>query len=104
LFANLKESYKARGYNVELITRSIIFVAVLVFGQELTMAARLMYMIIVQLLYFPLISLTAPFKNPVENIIETINEIYFLMLITILLFFNVKSHWKGKLLFHYLFQ
>jgi hypothetical protein len=93
LFAGLKDTNKARTYSFVALSRRALFVFFLVgfsFLSELSLVAGMAF---IQIIYLAYIIMLRPFDNLSNNIIEIINEIFYLVLIILLFYLTEESIW-----------
>ena len=93
-FDGLKHGIWARLYTFIFLTRRLIFIALLI-----TLAQKCSLVIIwvisfLQLTYFVVISLIRPFEQIKDNLIEIINEVFFLYFICWLIPFKSEKDWN----------
>ena len=67
----------------------------LILGQSLTNIALIVPMIIVQIAYLTNLIIVKPFKQRKDNIIEIVNEWFYLLLVSLLSYFNTEDRWAG---------
>ena len=97
LFYDLKESKSARIYTAIMLMRRNSLVLFLIFGQSFSAVFRLMILLKIQMIYMPIIIALKPFKKAADNIIDIVNEIFFLVLLSTLVFYNKKDHWDDSI-------
>ena len=79
-----------------MLVRRNFLVIFLIFGQSLTSISKISVLLIIQVVYLPTIVYLRAFKRVVDNIIDIMNEVYFLVFLTILVFYNKESHWDSS--------
>ena len=79
-----------------MLLRRNFLVIFLIFGQSLTPIEKILVAVAVQLVYLPTIVYLRAFKKVTDNIIDTMNEVYFLVFLIILIFYNIESHWDSS--------
>ena len=95
LFSGLKMDKKFKFYVVILIFRRAIFVVLLL--TWVSVASRLLIGVLafLQLIYFSYVCFLRPFKEFKDNLIEIMNETFFLLLLSALIYFNTKTNWSS---------
>jgi hypothetical protein len=73
--------------------RRSIFVFIVICGQLMPVNAKLILMLIVQALNFIYFVIVRPFEKIVDNLIEVVNDIYFIILLGVLFTLKDKSDW-----------
>ena len=93
-FSGLKLDIKFKFYIFILIVRRTVFVISLV--TWVLVASRLLIGIlaILQLIYLAYVCYLRPFKEIKDNLVEIINELYFYLLLSSLVYLNTKSNWS----------
>ena len=97
LFAGLKESNKARAYNMILIARLIILCSFLICLQDQHFMFGVVIFVLVQAIYFVMIFWIRPFTQTSNNIVEILNELLLTGLVSILLYYNEQHKWNTKI-------
>ena len=96
LFGGLKDNSKPRLYSTILLTRRAFLVIFLVMGSSLTSITIIVPMMVVQFIYLSLIILIRPYKSAKDNILEITNEVFYFILISLLVHFNSESRWNKQ--------
>ena len=95
LFNGLKPQWKHRLYPSTLLIRRTIFVAFLIWLVIVQSRVLIAILSFIQLIYLIYISYLRPYVEAKDNIIEIMNEVYFLLLLFLLIFFNSESDWSS---------
>ena len=95
LFSGLKMDKRFKFYVVILVFRRSIFVVLLL--TWVSVASRLLIGVLtfLQLIYLSYVCYLRPFKKLKDNLIEIMNETYFMLLLSALIYFNTKSNWSS---------
>ena len=96
-FAGLKLHKKFRLYILFLILRRTMFVVVLIVLVTFTSTTVIWILASLQLIYLTILLYLRPFEEVKGNLIEIINEIYILFLISPLIFLSTESKWVGPI-------
>ena len=94
LFGGLKDRSKPRLYSIVLLTRRCFLVAFLVAGSSLTSTAIVVPMLVVQTVYVSLMTALRPYKSAKDNLLEVVNEVYYFVMIAMLVHYNSDSKWS----------
>ena len=94
-YAGIKESRFKKLYTPLLLLRRIVFVTWLVFSRSFTNIFITLGMFSAQILYMVSLLKLRPYKDAKDNLIECINEVFYTVLISILLYFNSASRWTN---------
>ena len=94
-FSGIRAGKFSRLYATLLLSRRVFFVMLLILGQSLTNIALIVPMIIVQIAYLTNLIIVKPFKQRKDNIIEIVNEWFYLLLVSLLSYFNTEDRWAG---------
>ena len=86
-----------------MLFRRNFLVIFLIFGQSLKPMVKILVALSAQLIYLPTIVYLRAFKRVTDNIIDIMNEVYFLVLLIILIFYNKESHWDLSTSYAYLY-
>ena len=92
-FIGLKGQKKYRFYTAWLLTRRTIYVALLVTVTFIPLRALLIALSIVQICYAIFIGIFRPYEEIKDNFIEIMNEIFFIFLLSFLIFVNSEDGW-----------
>ena len=85
---------KHKFYTTVLLLRRLIFVVLLITWVSISSRVLVAILSFIQVGYVVYLSYTRPYKNLKENLIEILNEFYFLFLIVYLIAFNTESEWN----------
>ena len=94
LFGGLKDRSKPRLYSTVLLTRRCFLVAFLVAASSLTSTAIVVPMLVVQTIYVSMMTALRPYKSAKDNLLEVINEVYYFVMIAMLVHYNADSKWN----------
>ena len=95
LFNGIKLQRKHRLYPSTLLIRRTIFVSFLIWLVIVQSRVLIAILSLIQLFYLVYISYLRPYIETKDNIIEIMNEVYFLLLLFLLIFFNNESDWSS---------
>ena len=95
LFNGIKLQRKHRLYPSTLLIRRTIFVSFLIWLLIVQSRVLIAILSLIQLIYLVYISYLRPYVETKDNIIEIMNEVYFLLLLFLLIFFNNESDWSS---------
>ena len=94
-FSGLKMQCKFKLYLLILIIRRTFFVTCLITWAFISSRLLIGILAIVQLIYFAYIWYLRPFAKFKMNLIEILNEAYFILLLSSLIFLNEESNWSS---------
>ena len=103
LFSDLKEWRDSRIYSALMLFRRNLLVMILIFGQSSTAIKRIAYWLVIQILYLSIIYIKKSFKKMIDNLIDIMNEIYFLVLLILLVVYLQKDQWDSTVKNMYLY-
>ena len=95
LYSGIRNAKASMLYSTFLLTRRLIFVILLVYGETFSNIILIYPMIILQIAYLVQLLIVRPFKEVKNNIIEITNEWFYLLLILLLSYYNTKERWKS---------
>lgn len=95
LFIDLKSKRLARVYGVIELSRFYLFISFIIFGESISMIFKAATVTVAQVCCLTLFSWIRPFENKRYNFIKIINEIFYLIMVFLLNFFNLPSRWNG---------
>ena len=95
LFNGIKPQRKHRLYPSTLLIRRTIFVSFLIWLVIVQSRVLIAILSLIQLIYLVYISYLRPYVEAKDNIIEIMNEVYFFLLLFLLIFFNSESDWSS---------
>ena len=93
-FRGLQFDGKHKFYITVLLLRRLVFIVLLITWVSISSRALIVILSLIQLGYVVYLSCIRPYKNLKENLIEILNEFYFLFLITYLIAINTESEWS----------
>ena len=93
-FSGLKLDKKFKFYIFILIVRRTVFVILLVTWIFVSSRLLIGVLAFLQLIYLAYVCYLRPFKELKDNLVEIINELYFLLLMSSLVYLNTKSNWS----------
>ena len=94
-FNGLKNQVKARLYSTILLLRRIFLTTFLIIGSSISSLGIIIPMMIVQFVYLSLFIIVRPYNWVKDNVLEITNEVYYFVMITLLVHFNSDSRWTG---------
>ena len=95
-FTGLKHGIWSRFYTFIFLTRRLIFIALLITLSQKSSLVITWVVSFLQLAYLIVISVIRPFEQIKDNLIEIINEVFFLYFICWLIPFNSEKDWNGS--------
>ena len=98
LFSGLKPERKFKLYSWVFMIKKIIFVSFLITLSIVSSRILIGILSTLQLVYLIYVSILRPFKETKWNIIEILNEIYFIWLFGSLTYLNSESNWNSTLI------
>ena len=90
----IKNKSATKIYSTIFLLRRTLFVSLLIFGNSLSNILLIILMIVFQIAYLVAIIITRPFNETKNNIIEIANEWYYLVLVSLLSYFNSPDRWS----------
>ena len=102
-FNGIKNRSNARIYSTIFLFRRTLYVSFLIFGNSLSNIGLIIPLIVFQIVYLAAIIFTRPFNETKNNIIEIVNEWFYLLLVSLLLYFNSIDRWSETIKNVYLF-
>ena len=102
-FSDLKDKSVPRLYSTIILIRRAIFVIYLIMGNSFNSIGLVVPLVVFQLLYFVNLVIIRPFKAAMDNVLELTNEIFYFVLIVLLVPFNSDSKWNKTAESIYLF-
>ena len=95
---NSIEMHKSKLYVPVLLMRRAIFVTLLITLQSIQSWILISLLSVLEIWYLISIIILRPFEEKKNNIIEITNEIFFLVLLSSLIFINTENDWNSKLI------
>ena len=99
----IKNTSAAKIYSTLFLFRRTLFVSLLIFGSSLSNILLIIHLIVIQTIYLAAMIMTRPFIQTKNNIIEIANEWYYLLLVSLLSYFNSSDRWSETIESVYLF-
>ncbi|CAI2375823.1 unnamed protein product [Moneuplotes crassus] len=93
--AGLKPTSPSRLYTPLLLLRRIFFSVLLIIFEEQGCIFLVSFMLLVQISYTCHLLYRRPMENMINNLVECINEVFFIFFVAFLLKHNSKNTWKG---------
>ena len=93
-FRGLQFDGKHKFYTTMLLLRRLIFIVLLITWVSISSRTLIAILSIIQLGYVIYLSYVRPYKDSKENLIEILNEFYFLFLIVYLIAINTENEWS----------
>ena len=93
-FRGLQFDGKHKFYTTVLLLRRLIFIVLLITWTSISSRALIVIISLIQVGYVIYLSYIRPYKNLKENLIEILNEFYFLFLIVYLIPINTENEWS----------
>ena len=94
-FKGLKMNRKFKFYTCMLILRRTVFVVLLVTWVSLASRLLIGLLVLLQLVYLAYVCYLRPFRELKDNLTEIMNEAYFLLLLSSLVYLNEESYWSS---------
>ena len=94
-FDGLKHQSKARLYSTVLLLRRVFLTTFLIIGSSISSIGIIIPMMIIQFVYLSLFIIVRPHSWVKDNVLEITNEVYYFVLIVLLVHFNSDSRWNG---------
>ena len=85
---------KHKFYTTVLLLRRLVFIVLLITLVSISSRVLVAILSFIQVGYVIYLSYIRPYKNSKENLIEILNEFYFLFLIVYLIAINIESEWS----------
>ena len=101
--SSIKERPWARIYTTWMMVRRLLLVSLLIFGSSLQSIILVSMMILIQLIYLIIVLILRPFDDFINNLITILNEIYYLVLICMLVYFNNPDRWTDTIATIYMY-
>ena len=95
-FRGLRASNKSKFYAFVLLMRRFIFIIMLINLESFSSKLLISLLLVIQVIYLWYIALTRPYEQVKCNIIEILNEVYFSILLFILIFLNNENDWNSS--------
>ena len=96
IFNGIKMEKKYKIYASLIIIRKMIFVFLLIFLMFISSKLLIGILTWIEIWYIIYLFMMKPYKEAKGNIIEVLNEIFFLLLLSNLVFLNEKSDWTSS--------
>ncbi|CAI2371785.1 unnamed protein product [Moneuplotes crassus] len=93
--AGLKASKHSKFYTPLLILRRIMFCIFLVLFRSLESMILVGYMLFIQIIYTSHIIYLRPMERKMNNLVECINEVFYIFFVAFLLKYNSVQEWEG---------
>ena len=94
LLNGINDKSLSRLYWLFFLLRRAILIIILVSGSSFTNTLIVWLTFIIQILYTALIIFTRPFKEIKNNLIKIINELFYILLVCLLFYYNSSSRWE----------
>ena len=101
LFSGVKMQRKMKMFVAILLLRMLVFVLLLVTLVSISSRMLIGILSILQVFYTAYVIFLRPFKEAKNNLIEIINELLFLVLLSSLIYLNTKDKWSSSLTIAY---
>ena len=96
-FNALKMIRKFKFHTCMLIFRRTVFVVLLVTWVSLSSRLLIGLLVLLQLIYLAFVCYLRPFRELKDNLTEIMNEVYFLLLLSSLVYLNEESYWSSAI-------
>ena len=94
-FRGLKQNKKSKFYLTMLLLRRLVFVSLLITWVNISSRAFIVILALIQAIYIIYLSCIRPWEAIKGNIIEIMNEFYFLFLLIFLSIINTENDWNS---------
>ena len=94
-FLGTKNNKRSKFYTTMFLSKRIILVSLVILLERMPMILKVIIFILIQLWSWVTIIYLRPFKDVKNNIIEILNEVYFLLCSSVMIHFNKKSKWSS---------
>ena len=94
-FNGLKMQRRFKLHAFMLMLRRIVFVTLLLTCNSVASRLLIGVLAFIQLIYLAYVCFMRPFWQIKDNLIDIVNEIYFLLLLSALIYLNVESYWSS---------
>ena len=98
LFSGVKMQRKTKLYIWVLLIRRLVFIVLLINLTMIPSPFLIGILTLIQLFYLVYLVVIHPFKETKCNIIEIVNEMYYILLLSSLIYLNSKQKWKSVLI------
>jgi hypothetical protein len=92
-YVDIRESKWARCYTSALLTRRLIFIVVILLFTFLNRDCIFGILLAVQFFYLLQLLIIRPFKELENNIVETVNEVFYITFISLMLYLDGDAMW-----------
>jgi hypothetical protein len=92
-YADIRDSKWARCYTSALLTRRLIFIVVILLFRFLNRDCIFGILLAVQFFYLLQLLVIRPFKELENNIVETVNEVFYITFISLMLYLDGDAMW-----------
>ena len=103
IFSGVKMQKKHKFYVVALLIRRTVFIVILITSESISSRATIGVLSGLQLGYLIFLAFIRPFEEFKCNAIEIMNEIYFLFLLSSLIYLNTEDNWNQSITNSYIF-
>ena len=101
--SSIKDKPWTRIYTSWMMTRRLLLVSLLILGSSLKSIYIVSTMTVLQIIYLTIVLILRPFKEFKNNLINSLNEVYYLVLILMLVYFNIPERWTDTIATIYMY-
>ena len=95
LFLGIKNNFRSRIYSILFLSKRILLVTVVILFEILPMIVKVIIFVMIECVSCITILKLRPFRRIKDNLIEIINEIFFLFLSSFMVIMNKKDRWNS---------
>ena len=94
LVDDMKPKWICRAYWLIFLLRRTAFLAIIFFADELAMIGKVILFVVIQIAYLAYIAVLRPNAGFKENLIDFINEVFYLYFVGFMLYYNSEDRWS----------
>ena len=97
LVDDMKPKWIWRAYWLLFLLRRTVFLAIIFFVDELVMIGKVILFVVIQTAYLAYIAILRPQAEFKENLIDFINEVFYIYFVGFLLYYNSEDRWNDTI-------
>ena len=97
LVDDMKPKWICRAYWLIFLLRRTVFLAIIFFTDELAMIGKVILFVVIQAAYLAYIAVNRPNAGFKENLIDFINEVFYLYFVGFMLYYNSEDRWSDTI-------
>ena len=97
LVDDMKPKWIWRAYWLLFLLRRTVFLAIIFFVDELEMIGKVILFVVIQTAYLAYIAILRPQAEFKENLIDFINEVFYIYFVGFLLYYNSEDRWNDTI-------